>query len=53
MGVDYSPNFKAIGPVNMGVRINNLLDKQYKVHNSGSGKPELGRNIKFSLAKRF
>lgn len=53
LGVDYSPNAPVVGDLNFGVRINNFLDKQYTVHNSGSGKAELGRNIKFSLAKRF
>jgi outer membrane receptor protein involved in Fe transport len=51
--VNWSPNFKSIGKVELDLAIDNLTDKKYKVHNSGSGEFELGRNAKIGLTKYF
>lgn len=49
----WDPSFKSIGEVSFNLNIDNIFDKSYMVHNSGSGELEPGRSYRLGILKFF
>jgi hemoglobin/transferrin/lactoferrin receptor protein len=51
--VGWEPTFSYTGRIRADLALENLTNKKYRVHNSGSGTFELGQSLKVSLSKYF